>query len=115
MERRVERALGCLLPVDVPEARTGLLEREGIVADEVPVLLDEGERGRRRLSVPLDRCGLAAAGVAVVLDRHVDDVRPVRRLAADHECLGEMETDDLGADVHPAAIDSTNAATSAAS
>ena len=38
----------------------------------------------------------------VVLDRDVDDVRPVLRLAADHERPREVEANDLGADVHGA-------------
>jgi hypothetical protein len=66
------------------------------------VLLDERERGLRGLAVPLDRSRLSPALDPVVVDRDVDDVGPVLRLAADRERLREVEADDLGADFHRA-------------
>ena len=102
MQRRVERTFRRLLASDLPDPRADLLEGERIVADEVGVLLDERERTLGGLAVALDRRRLSPALGAVVLDRDVDDVRPVLRLPADHERLREVEANDLGADVHGA-------------
>ena len=83
------------------------------------MFLDEREGGLGGLLVALDRRGLAAADRIVVTDRHVHDVGPVLRLAADDERLREVEADDLGAHLHARrgyfAMDATCAATSAAS
>ena len=100
VERRVERRLRRLLALDGSEPGADLLEREGIVTDEVAVLGDEREGGLRGLGVALDRSCLAAPDLTVVIDRHMDDVRPVRRLATDDERLRQLETDDLGAHLH---------------
>ncbi len=119
VKRCVERALRCVLSVHLAESRADLLEIERVVADEAPVLLHERERGRRGLGVALDRSCLAPTLVPVVADRHVDDVRPVLRLAADDERLGQLEADDLRAYLHAERAYSesvaTYAATSAAS
>ncbi len=51
---------------------------------------------------------------AVVTDRHMDDVRPVGRLATDDERLRQLETDDLGAHLHGGRAYSESVATYAA-
>ena len=76
--RAASRALfAACSPLDLGETCADLLERERVVADELPVSLDEGERALGRLAVALDRRRLPAALDPVVLDRDVDDVRPV--------------------------------------
>src|SRR5262249_2523758 len=61
---------------------------------------DERLRRLGRLAVALDRSGLAAPDMVAVPDLDLDDVRPVRRLAGDHEGLREAEADDGGLDQH---------------
>ena len=62
--------------------------------------LDECQRRVGCLPVALDRRRLAPSLDPVVRDGDVDDVRPVLRLAADDERLGEVQADDLGAHLH---------------
>ena len=102
-------------------ARPDLLERERVVTDQARVALDECQRRVGCLPVALDRRRLAPSLDPVVRDRDVDDVRPVLRLAADDERLGEVQADDLGAHLHRpdersrySGSEATYAATSAA-
>ena len=64
--------------------------------------LDERERRLRGLAVALDRRRFSPSVGPVVRDRDVDDVRPVPGLATDHERRRELESDDLGTDLHRA-------------
>ena len=100
MERRVERRLRGLLARDRRESLADVLERERIVPDDAPVLVDELDRGLRRLAVALDRRRLAESGHALVGQRDVDDVRVVGRLARDDERLRELQAHDPSLDLH---------------
>ena len=100
MERGIERGLGRLLAPDRAEALADVLERERVVSDERAVVVDEPQRGLRRLVVALDRRPLAVPGHALVRERDVHDVRVVGGLARDDERLCELQSDDPGFDLH---------------
>ena len=104
MQRGVERGLGGVLAGDLGQPRADLLEREGVVADQGGVLLDERERRLGGLVVAVDRRRLAAADVAVVMQLDLDDVLPVACLPRDHEGLGQAQPDDGGLDLHPGSL-----------
>ncbi len=93
-------ALAACSPGHLAEPRTDLLERERVVAEQRPVLLDERERRLGRLVVAVDRRRFTAADVRPVPQLDLDDVLPVAGLARDHERLRQPEADDAGVDVH---------------
>ena len=100
MQRAVERGLGRMLARDLGEPLADLLQGERIVAEQVPVLLDERERRLGRLVVAVDRRSLAPADVTGVAHLDLNDVLPVARLTSDHERLGQAQPDDGGRDLH---------------
>ena len=100
MKCRVERRLGRLLARDLPQPGADLLEREGVVAEQRGVLLDERERRLGRLVVAVDRRCLAPSHVGAVTELDLDDVLPVAGLSRDHEGLRETEPADGGLDLH---------------
>ena len=100
VERGVERRLRRLLARDRSQPRADLLERERVVAEQPGVLFHERERRLGGLVVALDRRTLAAAGHALVAQRHLHDVRVVGRLARDDERLGQLQPDDARLDLH---------------
>ena len=61
VEGSVERRLGRVLARAARQPRADLLQRERVVAEKVPVLLDERERRLGRLVIALDRRRFAAA------------------------------------------------------
>ena len=89
-----------LLARDLARRALDLLERERVVADELPVLARRTQRALRGLLVALDRRRLTVPDDPVVREVHVDDVRQVRRVACDDERLGQAQPDDLGAHLH---------------
>jgi hypothetical protein len=104
VERSVEGGLRRLLSRDRGKPRTDLLEPERVVPESVSMLLDERERGLRRLVVAVDRSRLTAADMVAVAELDLDDVLPVARLARDHERLGQPEPDDGGLDQHAGSV-----------
>ena len=96
----VDRGLRRVLPGPLREPGVDLLQRKGIVAEQLACAFEEGECGLRALLVALDRCGLAVADVTVVLELDVDDVGLVFRVARDRERLGEPEGHDASAELH---------------
>ena len=100
MERAVDR--GPRRELARGKAAENLVEGERVVAELGR--LDVGERGGRRLVVPLDRGRLAAAGRVAVADLDLDDVRLVLGPAGDRERLGKPQRDDPSGDVHAARL-----------
>ena len=98
VQRTVDRRLAGVLARPFGEPRLDLVERERVVAELRG--LDEGEGGRGRLVVAVDRRRLAPSHLALVLDRHVDNLGDVLGAARDREPLGERHRDDAAGDAH---------------
>ena len=96
VERRLRRVLAGAPPAvrRSPRARTD--RRRG----SAPCSSTKASADCGRLRVAVDRRRLAEAGRAVVAQLHLEHVVLVRRLAGDHERLGEPQRDDPGGQLH---------------
>ena len=68
MQGRVDARFRRLLARALAQPRLDRLERERVIAEELARVLDERERGGRRLAVVLGRRRLAEAADAVMAD-----------------------------------------------
>src|SRR5439155_8471500 len=100
VQRRIDPRLRGQLSGLSPQPRLDRLERKWIVAEQLPRLLREGQRGGGRLLVAVDRRRLAVAADAVVANLDEDHLGLVLGPAGDDEGLRHPQRRDPSIQFH---------------